>query len=89
MTKNSKTLIMFFMVICFLLLVSTPKAALAANDPGHDTLYILRTGDNVSGTFNYSGTTYVKTPTTGPEAANKAYVDSVSGSGPLIKLKKK
>jgi hypothetical protein len=39
------------LVLSFLLL----PIAIAQNDPGHDSLYILRSGDNITGNFNITG----------------------------------
>ena len=62
---------MLFLSLLFLAI--TP--AVGANDPGHDSLYIERAGDNVSGTFNFSGTFYVPSPGSDMEAATRKYVD--------------
>jgi hypothetical protein len=33
----------------------TPLLTIAQNDPGHDSLYVLRSGDNITGNFNITG----------------------------------
>ncbi|MFT4261078.1 MAG: hypothetical protein ACMXX9_01445 [Candidatus Woesearchaeota archaeon] len=56
--------------------------AIAQNDPGHDSLYIIRDGDTISGDFNFTGTVIVQTPVDGSSPATRDYVDSsVAGSG--------
>jgi hypothetical protein len=42
-------------VVAMLAAIIALSGATAANDPGHDTLYVLRLGDNVTGSFNISG----------------------------------
>ena len=69
MNRFSKILSVLIVVTLFVPLVN------GANDPGHDSLYIERAGDNVSGTFNFSGTFYVPSPGSDMEAATRKYVD--------------
>jgi hypothetical protein len=76
-------------IALFLVLFSISISLVAAqNNPGHDSLYILRNGDNISGIFNFTGSVLVPTPIDGSAAATKDYVDAqvatsgdVSGSG--------
>ena len=42
-------------LISLLLLLFLVEFAFAANNPGHDTLYILKLGDNMTGSLNISG----------------------------------
>jgi hypothetical protein len=42
-------------VIMALLLLASALSVTAANNPGHDSLYVLRLGDNVTGNFNITG----------------------------------
>jgi hypothetical protein len=44
----------FLAVLAIALEIFTPNV-LAANDPGHDTLYVIRTGDNLTGNFKVVG----------------------------------
>ena len=51
MNKNYATIIFTLLVITILIPI-----ALAANNPGHDSLYVLRIGDNITGPINITGT---------------------------------
>ena len=42
-------------VAIMLIVLSIVPAALAANNPGHDTLYVLKIGDNMTGSLNLTG----------------------------------
>src|SRR3990172_8860675 len=51
---------LFIRVLAAILVLALAAAmqssiAEAANSPGHDSLYVLRGGDNASGTYNFSG----------------------------------
>src|SRR3972149_7190282 len=47
--------------ILVLALAAAMQSSIAepANSPGHDSLYVLRGGDNASGTYNFSGMLFV------------------------------
>ena len=77
MTKSIWLIVALFSII-------TIPLALAQNNPGHDSLYILRDGDNISGTFNFTGEVLVPTPLAAGSAATKGYVDAQLGALPNI-----
>ena len=67
-------------LITSLLLVIGMSIALAQpNNPGHDSLYILRAGDTIAGIFNFTERVVVPEPSSPSDAATRAYVDSQVG----------
>ena len=56
-TNGTNTLVRAFItfILVALALEIFATSVIAANNPGHDSLYILRGGDNLSGSFNYTG----------------------------------
>lgn len=53
---NSKHLrVLVLALLIPLLLLTAINPVLAQNDPGHDSLYIIRNGDEVTGNFNITG----------------------------------
>ncbi len=77
---------LIFITIAVLFLI---PFALAQNNPGHDSLYILRGGDTISGIYNFTGQLLLPTPTQGSQAATKSYVDAQveeSGDGSVTEV---
>ena len=73
----------FHLILFLAVFISIIGLAQGFNNPGHDSLYIDRSGDNVSGTFNFTGTFYVPPPGSPMEAATRQYVDDNAGSDSL------
>ena len=51
--RRSPILVLLFALFMFVL--SITPVVLAANNPGHDTLYVLKIGDNMTGSLNLTG----------------------------------
>lgn len=73
----------FHFILFLAVFISIIGLVQGLNDPGHDSLYIDRAGDNVTGTFNFTGTFYVPPPGSPLEAATRQYVDDNIGSDNL------
>lgn len=66
----------FISLSILLVLVGLATAVTAQNDPGHDSLYILRDGDTVDEPINFTNNIFVPVPTSSSHAATKGYVDT-------------